>query len=46
MENSHDEAARICRCPVGTIKSRIGRARAMLMDDLNTHSLAEMIDPG
>ncbi|WP_240137106.1 sigma-70 family RNA polymerase sigma factor [Streptomyces sp. MUM 178J] len=26
------EAARVCRCPVGTVRSRVARARAMLMD--------------
>lgn len=27
---SYDEAAHICRCPVGTIKSRVSRARDLL----------------
>jgi RNA polymerase sigma factor (sigma-70 family) len=34
---SYEEAAEICGCAVGTIKSRVGRARA---------ALAEMIDEG
>lgn len=34
---SYEEAAEICGCAVGTIKSRVGRARA---------TLAEMIDEG
>lgn len=43
MENSHEDAARICRCQVGTIKSRVSRARAMVMADLGAHSLSEMV---
>ena len=46
MEESYDAAARICRCPVGTIKSRVSRARATLMADLGAHSLAEMVASG
>lgn len=34
---SYEEAAQICQCAVGTIKSRVGRARA---------TLAQMIDSG
>jgi RNA polymerase sigma-70 factor (ECF subfamily) len=34
---SYEEAAQICQCAVGTIKSRVGRARA---------ALAQMIDTG
>jgi RNA polymerase sigma-70 factor (ECF subfamily) len=29
---SHDEAAKICRCAVGTIKSRVSRARTRLAE--------------
>ena len=46
MEESYEAAARICRCPVGTIKSRVSRARATLMADLGAHSLAEMVASG
>lgn len=31
---SHDEAARICDVPVGTMKARVSRARRALADDL------------
>jgi len=34
---SYEEAAQICECAVGTIKSRVNRAR---------ESLADMLDPG
>jgi RNA polymerase sigma-70 factor (ECF subfamily) len=29
---SYDEAAEICQCPVGTIRSRVARARSELLD--------------
>ena len=29
---SHDDAAKICRCAVGTIKSRVSRARTRLAE--------------
>ena len=29
---SYDEAAEMCRCPVGTIRSRVARARSSLAD--------------
>jgi RNA polymerase sigma-70 factor (ECF subfamily) len=32
---SYDEAARVCECPVGTIRSRVARARAELVEMLN-----------
>lgn len=31
---SYEEAAKICRCPVGTIKSRVNRARSALLREL------------
>lgn len=43
MEESYDEAARICGCPVGTIKSRISRARAMLLAELGEAPLAGLV---
>ena len=32
---SYEEAAAICRCPVGTVKSRVSRARQQLMQPLS-----------
>jgi RNA polymerase sigma-70 factor (ECF subfamily) len=29
---SYDEAARVCECPLGTIRSRVARARAQLVE--------------
>lgn len=34
LGESYEEAARICGCEVGTIKSRVNRARSMLIDKL------------
>lgn len=31
---SYEEAATICHCPLGTIRSRVARARADLVDQL------------
>lgn len=33
---SYDEAAAICGCPIGTIKSRVNRARALVVKLLST----------
>jgi RNA polymerase sigma-70 factor (ECF subfamily) len=39
---SYDEAAAVCRCPVGTIRSRVARARA---DLITAPGLAPATDP-
>ena len=41
---SYEEAARICNCQVGTIKSRVFRARAQLMTLLNKENDFEKAD--
>ena len=38
---SYEEAAEICQCPVGTIKSRVGRARATISAMLEDGSLPD-----
>ena len=38
---SYEEAATICGCAVGTIKSRVGRARATLSDMLNEGTIPQ-----
>jgi len=38
---SYDEAADICNCPVGTIKSRVNRARTHLAELLHIQSAAD-----
>jgi RNA polymerase sigma-70 factor (ECF subfamily) len=35
-EMSYDEAANVIGCPVGTVRSRLNRARAMLLEKLRT----------
>jgi RNA polymerase sigma-70 factor (ECF subfamily) len=35
---SYDEAADVCGCPVGTIRSRVARARARLLEQLDDRS--------
>jgi RNA polymerase sigma-70 factor (ECF subfamily) len=43
---SYGEAAQICGCAVGTIKSRVHRARAMLIKMLSLESPADLFqDP-
>ena len=34
LEESYEDAAAICNCAVGTVKSRVFRARRMVIDDL------------
>ena len=38
---SYEEAAEICQCPVGTIKSRVGRARAAISAMLESGKLPD-----
>jgi RNA polymerase sigma-70 factor, ECF subfamily len=38
MGYRYDEAATICDCPVGTIRSRVARARASLAGELTNHA--------
>ena len=39
MGESYEDAARICDVSIGTIKSRISRARAMALQELNEFSI-------
>jgi len=39
---SYEEAANICRCPIGTIKSRVNRARGRLAELLSIESVEDL----
>ncbi|MBZ9605246.1 sigma-70 family RNA polymerase sigma factor [Phyllobacterium chamaecytisi] len=44
MGASYDEAAEICDCPIGTIKSRINRAKTHLLEMLGEKSREEILE--
>jgi RNA polymerase sigma factor (sigma-70 family) len=39
LGESYEDSARICNCAIGTVKSRVARARAAVMEDLKEKSL-------
>lgn len=43
MGESYQDVARICDCAMGTVKSRINRARHMIMEDLGASHVEELI---
>ncbi len=46
MGLSYEEAADICGCAIGTIKSRVNRARSKLVKTLQYHDLDDLDDAG
>ncbi len=42
---SYEEAMEVCGCAMGTIKSRLFRARARLLEELGEHSAPESVEP-
>jgi len=44
LGESYEEAARICDCAIGTVKSRVNRARKLLIEDLGTSDFFDVID--
>jgi RNA polymerase sigma-70 factor (ECF subfamily) len=42
---SYEEASEICGCAVGTIKSRLNRARATLLRELGENSIRALLEP-
>lgn len=40
---SYEEATQICGCPIGTIRSRVSRARERLMDEVKAHNTSDLI---
>jgi RNA polymerase sigma factor (sigma-70 family) len=42
---SYEEAADICKCAVGTIKSRLNRARLSILEDLGETSPESLVEP-
>jgi len=43
---SYEEAANICNCAVGTIKSRLNRARAGILEELGEESSRTLVESG
>lgn len=41
---SYEDAARICDCAIGTVKSRVNRARRMLIEDLGATDFFDYFD--
>jgi RNA polymerase sigma-70 factor, ECF subfamily len=41
---SYEEAAAVCKCPVGTVKSRLSRARQRLEECMNDNRIPVLVD--
>ena len=44
LGESYEDAAVLCGCAVGTVKSRVNRARALLIKDLGSDNITDFLD--
>lgn len=44
LGESYEDTARICNVRIGTVKSRVNRARHLVIEELGADALAEMMD--
>jgi RNA polymerase sigma-70 factor (ECF subfamily) len=45
LGESYEDAATLCGVAVGTVKSRVNRARKLVMDEMGADALRDLISP-